>query len=611
VQVCREWRYTTHCQIDMQCDQLLRRNAVAVLRMKHLMEIVQPLGIRAEQMRHDAHPFAFAHLALIQRVRLRGEGRTASGIAVRLADAQHIVHQIRRLIEQDDIVGQVHVPIRIDPLGQDHAIQLREFHRASLLTKRHRVKHTRMTMRRKPVTEMELADGLPPRERWKAMLAIAIAVAMSVLVTSIANIALPTIARDLNATPSASIWVVNAYQLAVTVTLLPFASIGDIHGHRRVYIWGLAVYTAASLLCALAPSLPLLVIGRVLQGFGGAGIMSVNGALVRFVFPRAALGRGIGFNALVVAGSSAAGPSVAAAIMSVLSWPWLFALQVPAGILGLWLARRYLPRTPVTGHSFDPLSAVLNAITFGLFITALDGIGRGQGAATVLVEFAVSIAVGWFFVHRQYSLPAPMLPVDLFRRPVFALSVATAICAHAAQLIAFVALPFYFQYVSGLSPIEIGVLITPWPAALVVMAPIAGRLADRHSAGLLGGFGLAVMTLGLLLVLFLPAPPSQMDVAWRLAICGIGFGFFQSPNNRLMIASAPRERAGAGSGMLSTSRLLGQTTGSALVALVFGVTHGGADAIELGTRLAIGMAAAFAGVAMVLSTLRVGRPQSV
>lgn len=470
------------------------------------------------------------------------------------------------------------------------------------------VKHTGW-MRRIRISEMEVADGLPPPERWRAMLAVALAVAMSVLVTSIANIALPTIAHDMNASPAASIWVVNAYQLAVTVTLLPFASVGDIYGHRRVYIWGLGVYTAASLLCAVAPSLPVLVLGRVLQGFGGAGIMSVNGALVRFIFPRALLGRGIGLNALIVAGSSAAGPSVAAAIMSVLSWPWLFALQVPAGLLALWLADRFLPRTPRTGHPFDPISAVLNAVTFGLFITALDGVGRGQSTASVLVEFAVSICVGWVFVHRQFTLPAPMLPVDLFRRPVFALSVATAICAHAAQLIAFVALPFYFQYVSGLSPIQIGILITPWPAALVVMAPIAGRLADRHSAGLLGGFGLAVMTLGLLLVLFLPARPAQLDVAWRLAVCGVGFGFFQSPNNRLMIASAPRDRAGAGSGMLSTSRLLGQTTGSALVALVFGVTHGAGDAIELGTRLAIGMAAAFAAVAMVLSSLRVRQPQ--
>jgi DHA2 family multidrug resistance protein-like MFS transporter len=466
-------------------------------------------------------------------------------------------------------------------------------------------------MRHIHVSEMEIADGLPPPARWRAMLAVSIAVAMSVLVTSLANIALPTIAHDMHTTPSASIWVVNAYQLAVMVTLLPLSSIGDIYGHRRVYVWGLAMYSVASLICATAPSLPVLVLGRVLQGFGGAGIMSVNGALVRFIYPRDLLGRGIGMNALVVAGSSAAGPSVAAAIMSVASWPWLFALQVPAGFMALLLAQRFLPRTPRTPHAFDPLSAVLNAMTLGLFILALDGIGRGQGAVTVLIQLSVSLVVGWFFVHRQYSLPAPMLPVDLFRRPVFALSVATAICAHAAQLIAFVTLPFYFQYVSGLSPIQIGVLITPWPAALVMMAPIAGRLADRHSAGLLGGLGLAMMTLGLLLVLTMPSHPASLNVAWRLAVCGVGFGFFQSPNNRLMIASAPRERAGAGSGMLSTSRLIGQTTGSALVALVFGITRdGSADAIELGTRLAIGMAAVFAGVAMVMSTLRVKQPQT-
>lgn len=459
------------------------------------------------------------------------------------------------------------------------------------------------------VSDAELTDGLPPPQRWRAMLTVAIAVAMSVLVTSIANIALPTIARDMHATPAASIWVVNAYQLAVTVTLLPFASMGDIYGHRRVYFWGLAVYTAASLVCAVAPSLPVLVMGRVLQGFGGAGIMSVNGALVRFIFPRASLGRGIGFNALVVAGSSAAGPSVAAGIMALTSWPWLFATQVPLGMVTLWLASRYLPRTPLAGHPFDPTSAVLNAITFGMFITALDGVGRGQGATAVLIELAVSIGVGVLFVRRQLGLAAPMLPIDLFRRPVFALSVATAICAHAAQIVAYVALPFYFQYVYGMSPIEIGVLITPWPAALVVMAPIAGRLADRYPAGLLGGLGLAVMTAGLLLVLFMPTPITKLDVAWRLAVCGVGFGFFQSPNNRLMIASAPRDRAGAGSGMLSTSRLFGQTTGSALVALVFGLTHGAPDAVAVGTKVAIGMAAGFAGIGMVMSALRLRQAQ--
>lgn len=454
------------------------------------------------------------------------------------------------------------------------------------------------------MAQTSVADGLPPGTRWVAMLAVAIAVAMSVLVGSIANVALPTIADDLGVTPSDSIWVVNAYQLAVTVTLLPFASLGDVYGHRRVYVWGLALYTAASLVCAIAPSLPVLVAARVVQGFGGAGIMSVNGALIRFIFPRAQLGRGVGYNVLVVATSSAAGPSVAAAIMAISSWPWLFAVQVPFGIIALLLSLRFLPPSPLAGHRFDPLSGLLNAITLGCFIGGLDGISRGQGPLLVGIQLAVAATIGFVFVRRQLGLKAPMLPVDLFMRPVFALSVATAMCAHGAQMIALITLPFYFQYVGGMSPIEIGVLITPWPAVLVIVAPIAGRLADRYPAGLLGGLGLSVMTLGLVLVLLMPADASRLDVAWRLMTCGIGFGFFQAPNNRLLIGSAPPDRAGAGSGMLSTSRLVGQTTGSALVAVVFGLTHGADSAVTLATHLSIGMAAGFAGLAMVLSWLR-------
>ena len=451
--------------------------------------------------------------------------------------------------------------------------------------------------------EDSIPDGLPLTTRWVAMLTVAISVGMTVLVGGVANVALPTIAHDLHASPADSIWVVNAYQLAVTVTLLPFASLGDIYGHRRVYWWGLVLFTIASLACALAPTMPMLVAARVVQGFGGAGIMSVNGALVRFIFPRAQLGRGIGFNGLVVSGCSAACPSIAAAIMAVTSWPWIFFVQVPLGIVALLLSMRFLPRTPLAGAPFDPLSALLNALTFGLFITALDGVGRGQSVGVIGLEFVVSAAIGYVFVRRQLGLRAPMLPVDLFANPVFALSSAAAVCAHAAQVIAMVSLPFYFQYVGGLSPIEIGVLITPWPVMLVIMAPVSGRLADRYNTGMLGGIGLAIMCLGLLLVLFMPVPVAHWDVAWRLAVCGLGFGCFQTPNNRLLIGSAPPNRAGAGSGILSTSRLLGQTTGSALVALVFGLTAG---SVGLGTQVSIGVAAGFAGVAMVLSSLRMG-----
>jgi DHA2 family multidrug resistance protein-like MFS transporter len=350
----------------------------------------------------------------------------------------------------------------------------------------------------------------------------------------------------------------------------------------------------------------MLAAARVLQGMGAAGIMSVNTALVRFIFPRSLLGRGLGINALIVAVSSAAGPSVAAGILSVGPWPWLFAINVPIGLTALALVGS-LPRTPLSSHKFDIASAALNAVTFGLFIAALDGFGHGQPAASVLVELAISIAVGFVFVRRQLRLPAPMLPVDLFRLPIFSLSVATSISCYAAQSLGFIALPFLFQVAGGMSQIDTGLLITPWPLAVVVVAPIAGRLSDRVSAGLLGGIGLAALAAGLVLIATLPAHPGGWNVAWRMALCGAGFGLFQSPNNRQLISAAPRERSGAGSGMLSTSRLLGQTTGGALVAVCFGLAAATGGTVGQGATASITAGAGFAAVAAIVSLLRLTR----
>ena len=436
------------------------------------------------------------------------------------------------------------------------------------------------------------------------MATLAIAVSMAVLDSAIANIALPTIARDMATTPAATIWVVNAYQFAVTVSLLPFAFLGDIMGYKRVYMGGLVVFTVASLGCALAPTLPLLVLARVVQGFGGAGIMSVNTALIRFIFPRAQLGRGLGFNAFVVASFSALGPSIAAAILSVATWHWLFAINVPLGAVALWLAGRVLPMTPRAGYRFDFLSALLNAVTFGLIITFVDGLGRSP-IPVELGEFVGALLIGTVFIIRQLHLTVPLLPVDLFRRPIFALSVATSICSYIGQTSAYIALPFYFQYVGGLSPIDTGLMMTPWPAIVVIVAPIAGRLSDRYPAGILGSLGLFAMTAGLLSLLFMPAAPSYPDVAWRMLLSGLGFGFFQSPNNRLLVSSAPPERSGAGSGMLATARLTGQTIGSALVALSFSLTGARAGPeVSHGTTLALSIGATFAFGAMVVSALR-------
>jgi len=452
-------------------------------------------------------------------------------------------------------------------------------------------------------TQPEPADGLPLPQRRRAMAALALAISVSVLGSSVANIALPTIAHDLAVTPAASVWVVNAFQITVMVGLLPCSSLGDIYGYRRVYGIGLVIFTIASLACALVHTLPLMIAARILQGLGGAGLMSVNTALIRFVFPRAQLGRGLGFNSLVVATSSAMGPTVAAAILSLASWPWLFAINVPIGLAAMALLRD-LPATPRASHAFDIPSALLNAATFGLFIATIQSIGHA-GSWLPAAELAAFLVVGATFVRRMLILPAPMLPIDLFRRPVFALSVATSIASFIAQSGAYVALPFLMQSVGGMSDTTTGLLMTPWPATVAIVAPLSGRLSDRFSAGLLGGIGLGIMTIGMLLVGLLPLHPAWWDVAWRMSMAGAGFALFQAPNNRLLISSVPRERSGAGSGMLSTSRLLGQAIGAAMVAICFSTMQ--SQGIAQGATLAVFTGATFAGLATVLSSLRMLR----
>jgi MFS transporter, DHA2 family, multidrug resistance protein len=444
-------------------------------------------------------------------------------------------------------------------------------------------------------------DGVPFPQRYWAILTLIVGMVVSVLDSSLANIALPTIARDIGATAAQSIWVINAYQLAVVISLLPLASLGDIFGYRRIYAIGFAIFTAAALVSALSHTLAMLAIGRALQGLGAAGMMSVNTALVRFTYPRRQLGRGIAMTAVAVSVSSASGPSVAAAILSVASWHWLFAVNVPIGLVTFVMSLRLLPRTPPSEHRFDLASAVLSAFAFAFLIAGINGIGHGQAGPFVAVELVGAVCVGYVLVRRQTTLSLPLLPVDLFRRPIFALSVATSVTTFVAQGITFVTLPFYFQDVLGRSQVATGLLMTPWPATVAVIAPIAGRLSDRYPAGILGGIGLSVLSTGYVLLALLPEHPSTANILWRMTLCGLGFGFFQSPNNRAIVASAPRERSGGAGAIQSTARLLGQTIGAAFVALIFGFAGPGARA---GPTVAILLAAGFSALAAVASVSR-------
>lgn len=449
----------------------------------------------------------------------------------------------------------------------------------------------------------EETEGLPlPRRIW-AVAAASLALIMSVLDANIVNVALPTLSREFGTSPSLTIWVVNAYQLAITVSLLSFSSLGDIYGYRRVFLSGVALFCVTSLVCALATSFWTLTVARVLQGFGASAITSVNTAQLRTLYPRKYLGRGMGINAMVVAVSAVAGPSVAGAILSLGSWHWLFAINIPLGLAAWVMGMIFLPKKEIRSYrKFDKISCVANAFTFGLLIYSMEGFAHHEKIEYLVLQLLLLGIVGTFYIRRQLHREAPLLPVDLMKIPIFALSVGTSLCSFTAQMLALVSLPFFFQNVLGFSDVATGLLLTPWPVATLFTAPLAGYLVERVHAGILGCAGMLVFAAGLYFLTALPSSPSAIDIIWRMGLCGIGFGLFQTPNNSTIISSAPAARSGGASGMIGMARLLGQTLGATLVALLFNLAPHGKN-----TTVSLWVGAVFALVAAVVSCLRLSQ----
>jgi DHA2 family multidrug resistance protein-like MFS transporter len=392
--------------------------------------------------------------------------------------------------------------------------------------------------------------------------------------------------------------VVNVYQIALVATLLPLGALGEIVGHQRIYLVGLLLFTVASLGCALAWSLDSLLIARTLQGLGASGVMSVNTALLRYIFPSRMLGRGFGYNAMVVATAFTFGPTIASGILAVGHWPWLFAVNIPFGLIAMAIGLKTLPSTPRAAHAFDFPGAILAGSCLGLFIIGIGSAAHQASPPLVIIELVAALALGWLVTHRQAGHPAPMLPIDLFRLPIFALSALTAVCSFAVQGLTFVALPFYFEDVLQRSQVETGFFLTPWPLVVAIMAPLGGRLSDRYPAGILGGIGLITLCIGMTLLATLPAEPGIANIVWRMAVCGIGFGFFQTPNMHAIMLSAPPHRSGSASGIVGTARLTGQTTGAALAALCFALAD------RNGAVMALALGAGFAALGSVMSFLR-------
>lgn len=422
-------------------------------------------------------------------------------------------------------------------------------------------------------------EGLPGAERRLAMTAVMVATVLAVFDGTIVNVALPPISRALSASAETTIWVANGYLLAVAMTLATFASLSGRTGYRTLFTGGLAVFTLASLGCALASSMTVLIGMRVLQGFGGAAMLSIAPAIHRTVFPNRLLGRILGLNALLVAVSTAVGPTLGGILLATLSWPWLFAINVPLGIIAVVLAWRAIPdaRQPSSAR-FDIAGAVLSAVAMGASILAADTCARfahggqsGDAARTAGAYALIAVLASVLFIRVQRRAADPLLPLDIFSSARFSLAALTSLATFVGQGIAYVALPFLFQNAYGYSAFESALLFTPWPLGIMLVAPQAGRLADRYSSAVLSTIGLALFTVGLVLLAVLPDQAQAWDIGWRALVCGMGFGFFQSPNNREMLSNVSRERSGAASGVLAIMRTFGQCLGAALLGIVLSV----------------------------------------
>ncbi|TCM22369.1 DHA2 family multidrug resistance protein-like MFS transporter [Novosphingobium sp. PhB165] len=411
-----------------------------------------------------------------------------------------------------------------------------------------------------------------PRRLW-AIVAISFGTALFVLDGTIANVALPTIARDLSVEQGVVVNVVTVYQLVMVMALLPFANLGERLGLRRVYQTGQLIFMAASALAFLAHSLPTLLIVRAGQAFGAGMAMSVSAALIRQIYSKRSLGSGLGINSVIVASSNALAPVLGGLIVAHADWRWVFVAAVPLAALSL-LIGRFLP-DPVRGSTpFDWRSGLWSAASFALLIGGIELAAHGGmvalGVVIALAGLGSALALAW----RERQRANPVFPVDLLAMPSIGLSTLAAIAAFVGSAALVVALPFRLEQGMGYTPQEVGLLVLPFPLTMLVVAPIAGWLSDHASPSIMGLIGMIIAVAGLCFLAFLPDHAGVVAIAWRLVVAALGFSLFFSPNARMIVGNSPRERAAAAGGLLATGRLFGQTLGAALVGITLSLGLG-------------------------------------
>ena len=457
--------------------------------------------------------------------------------------------------------------------------------------------------------------------RWLIFGVAVIGTFMSVLDSSIVNVALPVIATNLGVELAVVQWVVSAYLLVITILLPLFGKFGDMYGRRRIFMLGFSIFTLGSLLCGISSTIWSLVAARVVQALGASMLMANSPAIVSMTFPGKDRGRALGMVGTVVALASMAGPSVGGILVGVFSWQSIFYINLPIGIVAYVLGYFILPTEEKHQQgTFDFLGAVLFAVGMtGFLVVLIHGQEWGWGSYIVRIISIMTILFLSIFVWHENRIKQPMIELSLFKNWPFLAGNLSGLLSFMAMFSNTMLLPFYLHTILSLSPTEIGLVITPFPLLMAVAAPISGYLSERVSPVLLTSTGLTIMMAGLLYLSTLDA----QSVIWQLiigqAIMGLGTGIFQSPNNNSVLSSVPAEKVGLASGISALMRNVGMVSGIAVAVSIFDnklqqellgytlpdqATYIGAFLAAYHSALVIG--ACFAGLGVIISLSRKG-----